>query len=259
MKSVKRRQVVLLIGLLVLLFLLNYSTLDNALQNYFEDYEIGVVERVVDGDTVIVNSTSVRLLGINSPEKGEQYYEEAKQYLEDIILNKTIKLELGKQKYDLYSRKLAYVFLDNQNINLQVVEQGLANTYFPSGRNKYYNEFQEAWEQCIIKNINLCEASDNKCVVLKEFDYNNEIVILQNICSSIYNLEGWDLKDEGRKHFVFPNYELGPNEQVEIRVGQGTNNKTTLFWENEDYVWTKTGDTLFLRDNKNKLIFWENY
>jgi len=30
-----------------------------------------------------------------------------------------------------------------------------------------------------------------------------------------------------------------------------------LFWKNEDYVWAKTGDTLFLRDGKGKLVLWE--
>ncbi|MFC1710814.1 thermonuclease family protein [Nanoarchaeota archaeon] len=258
MKS-KKRQSYILIAVLIILIVINYPFLDKALENYFSNYETGIVERVVDGDTVYINSSSVRLLGINSPERGEQYYTEAKLYLEDLILNKTVKLEFGKEKYDLYNRKLAYLFLDNQNINLELVENGYANYYFPSGRDKYYNQFKNAWEQCIEQNINLCEASQENCIVLKEFDYNNEIVILENICSNIYNIEVWSIKDEGRKNFVFPNIDLEPNQQIELRVGQGNNNKTTLFWEGEDYVWTKTGDTLFLRDKDNKLVLFESY
>jgi len=259
MEPKKKRQVALLIALLALLFLINYQTLNTTVQNYFSDDEIGIVERIVDGDTIIVNSTSVRLLGINCPEKGEQYYEEAKQYLEDLILNQTVKLEFGKEKYDLYNRKLAYVYFENQNINLQLVEKGFANYYFPSGKDVYYKQFQEAWEQCINNNLNLCEASNNKCIVLKEFDYSDEIVILENICSSSHVLTGWDLKDEGRKHFTFPNFTLEPNTQVEIKTGEGIDTKSILYWKGEKYVWTKTGDTLFLRDNKNKLVLWKNY
>lgn len=259
MKLEKKRQVQLLIGLIIILFLINYPTLNTTVQNYFSDYETGIVERIVDGDTVIINNTSVRLLGINSPERGEQYYEEAKQYLENTILNETVRLEFGKEKYDLYNRKLAYIHFNNQNINLELVEQGFANYYFPSGKDRYYKQFTQAWEQCIINNINICEASANKCITLKEFDYSDEIVILQNICSSIQNLNGWDLKDEGRKHFTFPSFELAPNTQVKIKVGQGTNTDETLYWKNQDYVWTSSGDTLFLRDEKNKLVLWKTY
>jgi len=259
MKPKKKRQIELLIALLIVLFLINYPTLNTVVQNYFSDYEIGIVERIVDGDTIIVNSTSVRLLGINSPEKGEQYYTEAKLFLESIVLNQTVKLEFGKEKYDRYNRKLAYIYINRRNVNLELVEQGYANYYFPSGKDRHYKQFTKAWEQCINNNINLCEASNNKCITLKEFDYNSETIILQNICSSIYNIKGWDIKDEGRKHFTFPSFTLEPNTQVEIKVGQGTNTHATLYWENEDYVWTKTGDTLFLRDEKNKLVLWETY
>jgi len=32
-----------------------------------------------------------------------------------------------------------------------------------------------------------------------------------------------------------------------------------LFWKGKDYVWTSTGDTLFLRDDEGKLVLWEMY
>ena len=87
------------------------------------------------------NKTSVRLLGINTPEKGEIYYGEAKEFLEYQVLNKTIRLENGKDKTDLYGRKLSYIFLGTKNINLELVKEGLANFYFPSGKDINYNDF----------------------------------------------------------------------------------------------------------------------
>jgi len=30
-------------------------------------------------------------------------------------------------------------------------------------------------------------------------------------------------------------------------------------WKKKDYVWTKTGDSLFLRDSKGKLVLWKSY
>ena len=36
-------------------------------------------------------------------------------------------------------------------------------------------------------------------------------------------------------------------------------NQDEIFWKRDTYVWTKSGDTLFLRDEKEKLVLWENY
>jgi len=55
--------------LLIIFFVVNYSFLDSILIETFKDYEMGFVERVIDGDTIVVNGSSIRLLGINSPEK----------------------------------------------------------------------------------------------------------------------------------------------------------------------------------------------
>ena len=89
----KQKQIVLLIILVILFFGVNYSFIDKILINVFENMgkKDFIVKRVIDGDTIVVGeNTSVRLFGINSPEKGEIYYEEAKEFLDDLILNKTI-------------------------------------------------------------------------------------------------------------------------------------------------------------------------
>ena len=138
----KQKYAFLLIFLVIFLFVINYNFLDKSLEGFFEESESGFVERVIDGDTIVVNSTSVRLLGINCPEKGEKYYEEAKDFLEKEVLNKTVELKFGNERYDRYGRLLAYVFLDEENVNLELVEKGFANFYFPSGKDNYYNDFE---------------------------------------------------------------------------------------------------------------------
>ena len=83
----KKRDLNVLIILIFVLLIINYSSLDNALENFLIDYEVVDVERVIDGDTLIADGKSTRLLGINSPERGELYYAEAKQFLEEMTLN----------------------------------------------------------------------------------------------------------------------------------------------------------------------------
>jgi len=45
-----------------------------------------IVPRIIDGDTIeLQNGERVRLLGINTPEKGQPYYEEATNRLQELI------------------------------------------------------------------------------------------------------------------------------------------------------------------------------
>lgn len=239
---------------MLIIFLMNYQIVDSFLIKTFESRDSVFIDAVIDGDTVKANGESIRLLGINAPEKGEKLSEGARDYLEKNVLNKTVYLEYGKDKKDRYGRTLAYVFVGNKNINLELVKKGFANYYFPSGRDKYYFEFLNAWTNC---KVNLCEKSKEICVKLEEFDYKNEIITLKNVCGKGINLTGWDIKDEGRKHFTFPKFVL--DNKVKIVVGSGTDDSDLLFWDYSPYVWTKTGDTLFLRDSLGKLVLWETY
>jgi hypothetical protein len=259
----KKNEIILLIFLIVLFFTINYKFIDSKLQEFFEDKENVIVERVIDGDTIVVeNNTHVRLLGINTPEKGEKYYEEAKNFLEMIVLNKTVELEYGKEKYDRYRRELAYVIYKNANVNLELVDEGYANFYFPSGKDKYYDNFLKNWEHCLSNNKYLCEKSGDKCaecIELEEFNYKNQEIIFYNKCSFDCDLSDWTIKDEGRKKFNFGNFILEKNNKVRVIVGNETNTENVLYWEGEEYVWTKTGDSLFLRDADGKLVLWESY
>ena len=258
----KKKDIIILISLIIALLVINYPFLNNTLQKFLTNYETVHVDRIIDGDTIVSNKTSIRLLGINSPEKGELYYNEAKEFLEEWILNKTVDLEFGKEKYDKYQRTLAYLYINRENINLKLVEKGFANFYFPSGKDNYYNKFKDAWEECINNNLNLCENSANKCsqcIELRELNVDNQQVILHNSCGFECVLTNWEIKDEGRKKFVFKDFVLNSGDEVEIVIGEGINTNNRLYWSGEEYVWTESGDALFLRDEDGKLVLWESY
>ena len=126
----------------------------------------------------------------------------------------------------------------------------------------HYEEFKEAWEKCVKENKNLCEKSTNicsECIELKKLQHKDQEVIFYNKCSFNCDLTSWEIKDEGRKRFIFPKFILQSGKEIKIKVGIGENNEERLFWKDETYVWTKSGDTLFLRDSKEKLVLWQNY
>lgn len=260
--TIKRKEIILLIFLILLIFTINYSYIDEKLEDFLLDYEIVVVERVIDGDTFVSGNNSIRLLGINSPERGEKYYDESKKFLEEMILNENVTLEYVGEKQDKYGRILAYVYFNEKNVNVNLVKQGFANYYFYSGKDIYSDDLTDAWNSCIENNMNLCEKSKDicgECIKLKEFDYKNEKVVLENNCNFSCDLNEWSIKDEGRKTFKFEDFVLESFGKVEIKVGEGSNTKSILFWGDEDYVWTRTGDSLFLRDKEGKLVLWESY
>jgi endonuclease YncB( thermonuclease family) len=249
----------ILLCVVILVFIaLNYTPLNSFVVKNISPESIITLSRVIDGDTVVdENKIHYRLLGINTPEKGEYLYDEATKFTKENSLNKSLRIETrGK---DLYGRELAYLYDKERNINLEIVKAGYANTYFPEGKDIHYAEFASAWEECLRKNVNLCERSLDRCascIQLKEWDFDNQKVDLYNACNFDCNLNKWRIKDEGRKNFIFGNFTLKSGESVYVIVGNKTDTKNTFYWKGYSYVWTYSGDSLFLRDADWKLVLW---
>jgi len=110
--------------------------------------------RVVDGDTIKVNwhgeETSVRMLGIDTPERGQPGYREATRHLRKMIGPATmvqIEFETGRPRRDRYGRLLAYVWLDGKNLNVEQVRAGHSRFITRYGRGKHAEEFERAERQ----------------------------------------------------------------------------------------------------------------
>ncbi|MDO8467354.1 MAG: thermonuclease family protein [Nanoarchaeota archaeon] len=253
---------VLLLMLLIIIFVgINYSWMDTWVVKELSYDRIVVIDRIVDGDTIKAGNESIRLLGINTPEKKEYMHDEAQNFLTNLVFNKTVSLKYGKDQKDIYGRTLAYISYNEIDVNKEMILNGYANAYFPSGRDVNYNSYFEAWNSCVNNNVNLCEKSVDacsSCIKLKRFG-KEERVIFENVCNIDCNLENWNVKDEGRKNYVFGNFVLESNSEVNLNSASGDNNSTDLFWNRTDYVWTDSGDTIFLRDDKRKLVLWERY
>jgi micrococcal nuclease len=101
------------------------------------------VIKVVDGDTIDVKidlgfaifiDTRIRLASIDTMETNAKDPSvramglKAKNYLEALILGKTVTLETFKS--DKYGRYLATVYLGGRSVNLQLIQEGLAVYYY---------------------------------------------------------------------------------------------------------------------------------
>ena len=113
------------------------------------------VTNVVDGDTLdLNNSERIRLSGINTPETGECYYQEAKERLEELVLNKDVTLEKDISDAGKYGRLLRYIYVNNLFVNSLLVEEGYARVYDKyKDDTKKYGELKDV--EIIAKNNNL--------------------------------------------------------------------------------------------------------
>ncbi len=104
-----------------------------------------LVTKVIDGDTFLIEEGyPVRILGIDADEKGYPCYFSAKERLEELILNKKVRLEKGSENFDKYCRYLRYVFLENENVGEKLLAEGLVVARLDLKDEKYKNEFIEA-------------------------------------------------------------------------------------------------------------------
>ena len=84
----------------------------------FMDYE-GQITRVIDGDTLIIDQTTIRLSLVNSPERGEPGYQEAKDFASTVcpVGSNAEFVEDWTQPTDRYGRSLGLVYCNDMMLN----------------------------------------------------------------------------------------------------------------------------------------------
>jgi micrococcal nuclease len=88
------------------------------------------VSQVVDGDTVVLNDgETVRYIGIDTPEHGEAFFDDATEANRELVQGKKLTLEYDIDRQDRYGRSLAYVWVDTLLVNAALIRMGLASIY----------------------------------------------------------------------------------------------------------------------------------
>jgi len=137
--------------------------------------QTAVIDKVHDGDTLnLTGGEWVRLTGIDTPESGEYYYEEATERLRELVQGKQVTLERDIENRDMYDRLLRYIYVDDLFVNLLLVEEGFAKAYpFPL-TTRYENEFASAEEQAKNSGLGIWESLDYTLLEISEFLPNPE-------------------------------------------------------------------------------------
>lgn len=102
------------------------------------------ITRVVDGDTVHARvdlgfdthvDATLRLLGVNAPEKRDAGGHDATEWLRSKVLNMVVRIETVKDRREKYGRYLATLYVQGEidSVNQQLVAAGHAVEYAPGG------------------------------------------------------------------------------------------------------------------------------
>ena len=93
------------------------------------------VASAIDGDTIIINNYKIRLNGVSAPELNEEGGNEAKQAMQKILENKTIKCSLSGRKS--YERHIGVCWIGAVDVGALLVLQGFARDCFRYSGGRY--------------------------------------------------------------------------------------------------------------------------
>lgn len=125
------------------------------------------VTKVVDGDTIDViyqgKKERIRMLCVDTPEsvhpdrsKNTPMGEAASRYTKSRLTGEEVDLEFEAKKRGKYGRLLAYVILDGENFNVELVEKGWSPYYTKyGGSERHHSEFMAAEQSAKDQKLNI--------------------------------------------------------------------------------------------------------
>lgn len=237
---------------------------------------MAMVMGVTDGDTFDVRIggvvEAVRVIGINTPESGECYYQEAADRFSELVLNVEVRLEADVSNRDQFGRLLRYVYVGDLFVNEVLVREGyaIARRYEPDVAMAGQLEAAQAQAQLDRVGVWASSACGPTAVGVLEIgvihydadgddnqNKNDEWVEFINGGNSPLDLTGWSIKDESASHrYLFPSgFTLASGGTVRLHTGCGAPTAAALFWCNQQSaVWNNGGDTVFVLDPSGNIV-----
>jgi micrococcal nuclease len=131
----------------------------------------GVVTRVIDGDTVELESGErIRYLLVDTPEVTEPvgcFGPEASDFNRTLVEGKTVHLSYDEECTDRYGRLLAYVELDGRSVNELLLTRGYACVlHIPPNGASHLDEYRHLEEEAQVGQVGLwgaCTGTEAPC------------------------------------------------------------------------------------------------
>jgi micrococcal nuclease len=266
-------------------------------------WTVEVVE-VVDGDTLKVRFPdgtveNVRLLGVDTPEvhtgvspdefEGVPDTEDGRAWLRDWGFRASewmtqrvadaevrIATDADADRRGSYGRLLVYVYVDDANVNAELLSQGYARMYdstfsnrdeFASLEASARSQHAGVWgytegagsdtgDGGAIGDSALAVAAVNADADGPDGDnLNDEYVVLENRGDSTIDLSGYVVRDTANHAYTIPDgVTLQPGAELTIFTGTGTSTDDSLYWGATSPIWNNDGDTVFVETTNGTTV-----
>jgi len=144
------------------------------------------ISKVYDGDTITTNNgEKIRIIGIDTPEKGEEYDDQATEMVKDLVLNQKVNIKICENPRDRYGRTLASIFTKNgKNIAAELLKAGFAKAYYlkPCGSDTkdFFAQLEKDAQEKEIGIWSLNENAEDEKVAAETSEAKNENEIYHN-------------------------------------------------------------------------------
>ncbi|MBR9681874.1 MAG: thermonuclease family protein [Candidatus Altiarchaeota archaeon] len=192
---------------------------------------IGQEFEVIDGDTLRVSGQSVRILGINTPERGKRCYNASKTNLAG-LLNESVEMRRDIVNRDKYGRLLRHLFFEEVLIQDIMVREGYAKVLCIWPNNLYCESLMKSeWDA--IKNGRGClfTKSNNTCLTILDVECEGAWVKLKNNCATKEKFRGLRIENRGRDKLEVNELSLGVGETKTVHIRLFKNDAIYLFDE----------------------------
>ncbi len=232
------------------------------------------VTNVIDGDTIVTSDgMHIRYIGLNTPEKGQKYYQEALEFNRKLVQGKAIHLEFDEEQTDAFGRSLAYVYVQQESpvfVNEAILKTGFAMEFYRSPNGKYRKILKRAEEEAKKQGLHLFKPSSyQNSIVVHDFHYdaegddnqniNGEWVVLGNVSSDPIHLQDFYFYDESFHQYTFPEIILESGKSIKIFTGCGENTDQFIYAGFSSPIWNNSGDTFILYDFEHRYVLEESY
>ena len=227
------------------------------------------VRRVIDGDTILLeNGKEVRYLGINTPERGQAFFQEAMALNRQLVEGRWVRLERDQIFEDRYGRLLAYVYIDGVMVNEQLVEAGLAHLLVIPPNVKHYDRLLDRQRQARLAKRGMWQRLTRSLRITSlqadplgddRQHPNGEYVRIVNVTDEVVDPRGFTLADRHGHRYIFSSLPLKPGYSVLLFSGKGRDltdpkEQIVLYWQSDGPIWNNEGDTATLRAPDGSLV-----
>ena len=174
-----------------------------------------------------------------------------------------MRLEFDVEERDQYGRLLAYVWVGNKMVNVEILRQGVATVYTVPPNVKYVDAFTAAQDEAQAAGLGIWGGPSDSPVEISNlhpnaegddnFNLNDEWVEFRVLVAG--TLRGYSVEDDSGHRYNFPDRIFEGGQLFKLHTGSGSDTQTDLYWGmTGSAVWNNGGDTVKVLDAQGHIV-----